>query len=689
MTASATASQWAGAGEPVVVAGATLEGIYTGPATAPEVIDPGLPVDFGAPDWEADSVIGPPHYGELTPAARAAFLVWQRTGRRAEQAPAVWALLHLYGLERRILVDGDSDPELSREAAALGETYGSDPEVARVAKALGGHRRPDSPPPLDDEPVPDVLQVELGHRALASEPVDADWALAWAWFHPDIARREAAKRVPEDFARLWRYRFIERHPEGLPIRPRRRRLTLDYTPANPSLPVPLELSVPDASDVFLTTGPAVILREITDQVEADLIGVVRWRNRYPDEPITSARAAAVLPEPLFAGSSSARAVRPFVEQAESLLTDVPSVVDAETLLSQWTEATGTAEIERRDAVEMAQVLERFGVGVEPDVRFGGRAATRSPVVLFRQAESPTTSPSEAYAAAVVVLELCAAVAGADGVVDDTEQAMLIEQVQLAEGITASERTRLDAHRVLVASSELRLADVAARMVGLPLTQRLSLGSYVLDLARADGVVTDDEVRVLRSVHELLDLDPDEVDRRLRFRRAPLAPRAAPTAELFTLQPTHDDSDALLALAPAENLVESEAPAERLVAVDETRLRQRQADNLAVQDLLGAIFADVEDEADEPEPAVVDTAAGATGIATLDATHSALLRELAGRGQSSRQDLEALAARHGVLPDGAVDVINEAALDSTEEPVIEVHDDESVTVDSAIYEEMRA
>ncbi len=346
------------------------------------------------------------------------------------------------------------------------------------------------------------------------------------------------------------------------------------------------------------------------------------------------------------------------------------------------------------------MLERFGVGIEPDVRFGGRSISRrSPAVLFRQAGVPTTSPSDGYAAALVALELCAAVAAADGVVDDDEQAMLVEQVNRVENLTDSERVRLDAHRVLLTTSALPLDDVASRVVGLPEDQRLSLGAYLLAVARVDGKTTADELSVLRSVYELLDLDPGEVDRQLRPRTIPLQPQRPP--ELFTLRPSTDAEPdtaepSLLSLAPADDLVvpadaeEHRAESVRLVQVDEDRLKERQADNHTVQTLLGAIFADDDgDEHEEAAPAEQSTTPPSGTIASLDTAHSALLRDLAGCDRTSRRDLERAAARHGVLPDGALDVINEAALDLTEDPVVDIHDDESVTIDPDIYQEMRA
>ena len=682
MTATATVGEWVDPAAPVVVAGAELAGLYVGATGPPEVVDPDLAIDVTAPDWHGQSATRPPHYGELTPEARAAFLVWHRTGRRAPQAPPIWALLHLYGLERRMLVEGDDGPDLRAEAKALGEVYGSDPEVARVAAALAGEHPRSEPSELVEGPAPDELQIELGRRALASEPVDAAWALAWAWYHPEIPHREAARQVPDEFARLWRLRFDERFADGLVVSPKRRRLALEYAPANPSLPTPLELTVPDASDVFLTPGPAEVLREITDAVESELATFARWRTRFPDEPDGSIRAAAVLPPALLAGSDAEGAAQPVVEFAESALAREPAaVIESRRLLDTWASATGDEAVERRDTVEIAQVLERFGYGIEPDVRFGGRPLTgRSPAVLFRQVETPTTSPSEAYAAALVTLELCAAVASADGVVDDTERAMLIERVGRVEGVTASERARLDAHRLLVTSSDLRLDDVAARMVGLPLVERHSLATHLLDIARADGVVTDDEVGVLRAVHELLDLDPAEVDRRLRPRTVPLTPRSEPVESSAR-------TESPLEVAPDEAVVPDDEPAtERLVQVDEAALRERQADNQAVQDLLGAIFADDEDD-EEPEAPAAEH--DVDRIGSLDSGHSALLHELVQRDHTGRRDLERAASRHGVLPDGALDVINEAALDLVDDPVIEIQDDGSVTVDHDVYEEMRA
>ncbi|PZS39501.1 MAG: hypothetical protein DLM62_07940, partial [Pseudonocardiales bacterium] len=51
---------------------------------------------------------------------------------------------------------------------------------------------------------------------------------------------------------------------------------------------------------------------------------------------------------------------------------------------------------------------------------------------------------------------------------------------------------------------------------------------------------------------------------------------------------------------------------------------------------------------------------------------------------SRADFAELAARHGVMPSGALDLINEVAMEAAGEPVIE-GDDELIVNDHALRE----
>ena len=61
------------------------------------------------------------------------------------------------------------------------------------------------------------------------------------------------------------------------------------------------------------------------------------------------------------------------------------------------------------------------------------------------------------------------------------------------------------------------------------------------------------------------------------------------------------------------------------------------------------------------------------MAGLDALHTSLLRALAAKPEWPRSEVEKLAGGLGLLTDGALDVINDAAFEVCGEPVLEGDD----------------
>ncbi|MBN9794476.1 hypothetical protein DMP17_38730 [Pseudonocardia sp. TMWB2A] len=761
-------STWCPPGRAVTVSGVAVRdgGFYLGPGPEPSTVDPYLTVDLQFPDWDGHTV-GALAYARFSPAARGAYLMWLATGRRATQAPSAWAALYLRGLERRLLVDGDDDPTLLAEARALGAIYGpGDPSVAALAAGLAQPPRDTPPPSLVPSPAafPSPLAVEVGRRALAGAPLSADWALAWAWYSPEMPHGEAARRAPDQFAELWRHHFRARHPHDFTIPTRRRRLVLEYVPANPTLPRPMERTVADASDVVDHPVALAALRAVTAEVERELAPFAHRIARRPDSATDVAAQAALLPEQLLSGSGAYAAVVPLLDwAAEVVASGGPVVVHAAELAQRW-----SGDLDRAGSLALAQVLERRGIGVEPDVRFGGSPlGDDGPAVLFRTGPEPVSAPGPAYVLAAVATELCLAVAAADGRIDDTEVELLTDRVDRIEELSASERARLAAHRVLVGERRVDLEEVTVRAAALDAGSRRELAGAVIDVALADGAIGPDELRVVVAVHEVLGVAVD--DPRLA---APAAAEPVPAesgaaesgaaepgaaepgaAEPGVAEPDVAEPDraggepaAAGVVAPGEAVDRAPAagrepagsedpesgrpgpgspepgddgaedhgtdgptpgvevppapvvvvPAARTVSLDEARLARTRASNADVRALLGAIFADPdEDESDEPAEAATGHGAAPAPVddgrrvGPLDARHSTLLLDLAEAGEWSRSDWEAACARVGVLPDGALDVVNEAAQDLAGDVVIELLDDGSVVVDTDILEEMRA
>jgi stress response protein SCP2 len=97
-------------------------------------------------------------------------------------------------------------------------------------------------------------------------------------------------------------------------------------------------------------------------------------------------------------------------------------------------------------------------------------------------------------------------------------------------------------------------------------------------------------------------------------------------------------------------------------IDLARLSAIEKDTAAVSTLLSDIFSDVK----ESQPIPLKRPSGLNG---LDEAHAAVLAELMAKGQMEASDFSALARRHGLMPSGAVETINEWAFDHVGDIVV--------------------
>jgi TerB-C domain len=117
-----------------------------------------------------------------------------------------------------------------------------------------------------------------------------------------------------------------------------------------------------------------------------------------------------------------------------------------------------------------------------------------------------------------------------------------------------------------------------------------------------------------------------------------------------------------------------------VLLSQATISRKITETTAVGTLLAAIFVD-----DEPIGGAPAATAGPDGATDLDPAHRDLLRELGNRASWARTDFAALAARYGVLPNGAVDLLNEVAMETAGEPVCE--GDGDLVINSQVLQEL--
>ncbi len=680
-------------GAVVTVAGRQIPGglAYVGSGLAsaggqgvePALIDPRLRVDWARPDWQGRGLHYWPSYAEISEQCRSAYLSWL-AGSRDQSVQAGYVVLYFYGLERRAIVDlrlDASNPELAvivAEVKRLHAVYGPASssidmyatgflELLTVMQAV---HDPISPPDYRTIPrswkVPLTIQIGLGRFVAAGRPIPANWALSLARTHPEAYLRTPAKRCPDEFDALFKLRYAARFGEGMVVPAPKAVVEVSYQPASAGFRGRIHHRLATIPDITGLTGPVSKLSDIAATCTDELDAYSRFLGRHP-ESAGSPRAAGLLPAELVSGgtSESIGRVRDWVRRHTG---DGPSVVAFDDLVALWSPGH-EAKLVKADAVSIASLVEKFGAGLEPDVRFG--AATPKPgstAVLFAQASGAPMAPSPGYAAAATLVHLTAVVAAADGSVSSEERAQVAEHIETVLGLDEFERRRLNAHLLWLTAGKPALEGMKRRLEALAGPQRAAIGRLLVDVAAADGQVTPDEITTLTKVYRLLGLDEAEVYRTIHALGSgdtgPSTVRPADPERRWTIPP-----------APTADQIAGQPI---VVHLDPDVVAARLAETATVTALLADIFTD-----DEPEslpegvtsagPMTAGAADGPT-LEGLDAAHSALADRLRAQSCWERAQVDEIASSLGLpLLDGALERINEAALDLCGDPLVEGDD----------------
>ena len=191
--------------------------------------------------------------------------------------------------------------------------------------------------------------------------------------------------------------------------------------------------------------------------------------------------------------------------------------------------------------------------------------------------------------------------------------------------------------------------------------------------------------MLTKIYPLLGFEADEVYSHIHaFNTAsPSTPATSPV----TVRPAAQTASGFAIPAPPE--VDDQSP-ETSVAqyglgfnLDVAAIQHKQAESAKVADLLGSLFEEDEPEAEVLEPASV--AVSEANIAGLDALHSQLLFAIAQQSTWSREVLEAKADELGLMLDGALEVLNEAAFDACDDPLTD--GDDPIAIDTDVLEQL--
>jgi uncharacterized tellurite resistance protein B-like protein len=621
-------------------------GFYLGrPGNPPHdiecAIDATLDFSLAKPDWLGKGMGYWPRYGRLTSEERGTFLAFLHSPRRAAGVGIGYVFLYLYGLEHRLLRDAaaglvplEEARVLIDELIGLLQVYGPrSNSFARYVAELIGVAFARFPALVPASPIAGAGWTTPQRIAFAAAagpgPLSADWAFAWASsFSPAVNGATWSTMLP-----VVRDLFDQRYaasPLAARVLPEpRSRLRISYRWAAFS-GARVEDVPCDWPDYAAAEAQAIPYQALLQAVCEDLESMRRMRRG--EAPAGAALAAAP-------AEIARKSVTPKLADWAALELAAIRVRGMQPRRTQEVAAAlgwiGAAKLGKRDATQIAQALQALGIGMEPDPRFGG--ATPKPdtdLMLFELPPDAGRAPSPAYAAAHLMVTAAASIGGVDGLSS-------IEVDSALSGITghfqlsAAERARLNAVLAGSVGKPLRPVAVANKVKTLPESQRHALAAVLVDIALADGHVSAGEIKLLERFYGALSLAPATLHADLHH--GSLGARKEP---------------AIVAGAPAT-----------ITALDPDLIARKLEETARVQSMLAEIFVD-------DTPATAESAPPQAGD---DDIHRAALQLVAARATLDRAEWDAFCELRDLMPDAALEALNEWSLERTGEVLLDGDD----------------
>ncbi|WP_353699209.1 TerB N-terminal domain-containing protein [Bradyrhizobium sp. INPA03-11B] len=637
-------------------------------------VNPQLPAKSSRPDVAGASMPYWPSYADVPPAARCAFLDWMSTGRRSTSYGIGHVFLFFYGLEHRLFVERDlaSAPELIAEVERLAAVRTDSDSFQGYAKRFLDVARCAAGIPL---PVPEIspersysteidlgVRIHVGQRLSQSRVLLSEDALIWVLALQDVYLRTAAVRCFDEFVALWHLRFRARFAEGF-IVDTSGNIDVQYQAASGAFSVHVDGPHRDYPDVAKATKSPERLRQLVQDCTDELDSFSRLLGKRPDAR-NSVQAALMLPRDLLS-EAGFEALNQFKARLSQVMggqgrasTKMRTVLQAANF-----EVQEQGKVSPGLADQLSQVLDLVDVAIEPDRRFGSAVPQLDDqVFLFSVPGGGHVDPERpAYRTMKAQVEVAVLAAAADGQTSGDEMSRVIAGIRDGkEDLSAIERARLIAFAVTTFNSPPKLSRVMKRLAERSDAEREAIANAALAVVGGSGSVDPDEVRFLERLHKALGLPKERV-----------------YSELHRAAPRNDEPVAISEERREAGIsIPKEAPPKPDftpgVKIDAVRLARTQRETAVVSELLANIFEE------EPAPSTVETpvasAANGASFEGLDGPHTELLELIELKGSIPKVEFEERARAMKLLPEGALERINDWSFDRFDEPLLEEGDE---------------
>lgn len=668
---------WLGFGESARVRGYDIPGglIYVGsslpsPSMGPRVndaclIDPQLPVSKPGSTLYPSSMGYWPQYAQISADCRARYLRWLAGGRSDPNVDAGYPFLFFYGLERRLLIDGQAGIVTAEEREQIVLEIRRLRTLFECSNSFQGYSsgllmaewllyRSDKPMPsyLSEGGRAGVgpFRVMLAQYSARGEPLPADIALRWLSLRNDYYKlRTPAKRCKVEFEKLFSIRYTEKCGDGVIVKPNKKRLSYQYGVASPSFRLTHALKMEDLPDPFdLKSNSLSKIKDVAEECTAELETYSRLMGK-PESEKSRLAVCANLPVAIAGGMPEVATMR---GRLGTTCADGPKLISAKAVYGTF-EGQPPASFTKKDCDQVAGLVEAAGYGIAPHPSYhNAKIPDDGSIVVFPGGHGASFSPSREFSMMASILKLGALVAQIDKGVSPSEEGVLRKLVDEDGELTDIEKASLQAFLLWSLKTPQSAAGLKKSLSETSDAEKTAIGHILVAVASADGRIDPREVSQLEKLYVTLGMERERV-----------------AADLHTV--VTGGEPVSVGLKDAEEAYAipkpGEAPAKAFSLNDEL-IRIREEETREAQILLGGVFVGeeepVEAEAEEAEAENLDP------LAALEAPYRELLKRLLVESEWAHSAIEAVCKELGLMPDGAMEVLNEWAFENAEAPLID-------------------
>lgn len=655
----------------------------------PSTIESALPVNLN-PDGATLELPYWPNYRDMTPPQRGVYQRWLATGRRNPDIAIGYVFVYFYGLERRLLVDQKDHAQILREISRLLSIYSSNRSFRRYALTLFwlGTNLMIHAGKTEDVPISEVLKVEgrwdeqimglcLSVFNYLNLPVPSTLALRLAENDPRSVRSVVKKRHPELFRKLFRQQYKKQYPDRMTIsRVGKRPLIHQHQTASSALSWREDISgtIPELPNVLAIGSQFKPLSEIWNRCVEELRQYDKTQRKDDSGEVTS-EAYEALPVALRQGDHPEFGQWWEVKEAHTD-NDGWAFVPVSVLAS----IKGVAQRNKLTLAQCRQLLQTadaMGFGIEPDARVTRRAYRwDEKIALFVLDEDAGPDRSPGYLAAATLLRLGLVVAEADGSIDQDELDQITRHLEDQFELSDTESVRLEhlQHMLTIEGAGFQL--LTRRLVqSLDNKQLRMVGGFLIGVAAADGVITPAEHMALKQLYKKLGIPGDDLENLLQSTQehgpteiTPAKPGTR-SGERIPGKPSKQQGFTLDRSRVQEIMGQTSEVA--AILSEAMRFEDGEEEPVEVTPVTQPAVADTVQQGAIQDPSqsdlVIEATVTAHTVSTryegLDPRYHGFLEAVVQRDSLSGAELRELADQCGVMPNGAIDKVNEWAMEN--------------------------